>query len=77
MSLPNKDMPAMPTDDIYLGFDEDTLQEIRKESKGLTKREMFAMYAMSNLKLGDYLNAEDLAHDAVLIADTVLKELDK
>lgn len=71
MSLQNKDMPAMPTYELN---GQNVLQDT---SYGLTKREMFAMHAMSNLKLGDYLNAEDLAHDAVLMADTVLKELEK
>lgn len=43
---------------------------------GLTKREYFAGLAMQGMASSD-LTYEDIAHDAVKMADALLKELDK
>lgn len=43
---------------------------------GLTKREYFAGLAMQGMAMSD-LKYEDIAHDAVKMADALFKELDK
>lgn len=43
---------------------------------GLTKREYFAGLAMQGMAMSD-LKFEDIAHDAVKIADALLAELEK
>lgn len=43
---------------------------------GLTKREYFAGLAMQGMAMSD-LKFEDIAHDAVKMADAVLAELEK
>lgn len=47
-----------------------------EDNKGLTKREYFAGLAMQGMANSD-LTYEDIAHDAVKMADALLKELDK
>lgn len=47
-----------------------------EDNKGLTKREYFAGLAMQGMASND-LTYEDIAHDAVKMADALLKELDK
>lgn len=47
-----------------------------EDNKGLTKREYFAGLAMQGMASSD-LTYEDIAHDAVKMADAILKELDK
>ena len=47
-----------------------------EDNKGLTKREYFAGLAMQGMASSD-LTYEDIAHDAVKMADALLKELDK
>lgn len=46
------------------------------EFVGLTKREYFAGLAMQGMAMSD-LKFEDIAHDAVKMADAVLAELEK
>ena len=47
-----------------------------EDNKGLTKREYFAGLAMQGMASSD-LTYEDIAHDAVKMAEALLKELDK
>lgn len=47
-----------------------------EDNKGLTKREYFAGLAMQGMASSD-LTYEDIAHDAVKMADALLAELDK
>ena len=47
-----------------------------EDNKGLTKREYFAGLAMQGMASSD-LTYEDIAHDAVKMADAILAELDK
>ena len=47
-----------------------------EDNKGLTKREYFAGLAMHGMASSD-LTYEDIAHDAVKMADALLLELDK
>lgn len=47
-----------------------------EDNKGLTKREYFAGLAMQGI-VDRYLNYEDIAHDAVKMADALLAELNK
>ena len=47
-----------------------------EDNKGLTKREYFAGLAMQGMSSSD-LTYEDIAHDAVKMADALLAELDK
>ncbi|QIW88958.1 hypothetical protein phiV208_27 [Vibrio phage phiV208] len=82
--MKNADMPAMPTADIDLiaerkgGLDESGRYAL---SRGVTKREMFAMHAMQGELAGSANHSrpdpEDVAHFAVKCADALLKELDK
>ncbi|AHK11809.1 hypothetical protein S349_19 [Shewanella sp. phage 3/49] len=67
--MKNADMPSMPV------MDE---SDIHGQHYGLTKREHFAAMAMQGLcsHSGDYHLAEDIAYDAVMYADALLKELE-
>jgi hypothetical protein len=47
-----------------------------EDNKGLTKREYFAGLAMQGMAMSD-LKFEDMAHDAVKMADALLAELEK
>jgi hypothetical protein len=47
-----------------------------EDNKGLTKREYFAGLAMQGMAMSD-LKFEDMAHDAVKMADALLAELRK
>jgi hypothetical protein len=47
-----------------------------ERQEGLTKREYFAGLAMQGMAMSD-LKFEDIAHDAVKMADAVLAELEK
>lgn len=47
-----------------------------EDNKGLTKREYFAGLAMQAMAMSD-LKFEDMAHDAVKMADALLAELRK
>lgn len=47
-----------------------------EDNKGLTKREYFAGLAMQGMASSD-LTYEDIAHDAVKMADALLAELNK
>jgi hypothetical protein len=47
-----------------------------EDNKGLTKREYFAGLAMQGMVMSD-LKFEDMAHDAVKMADALLAELRK
>jgi len=81
--MKNSEMPAMPTPKGLL----DVLEhQCVTESLGLTKREMFAMYALQNI-IGRYnpyesgdLDSSDYevtAKHSVGLADALLAELDK
>lgn len=70
--MKNADMPAMPTSP-----NSNDPEWAAARTGGLTKREIFAMHAMSNLSLADYQNPEHLAQDALAMADALLKELAK
>ncbi len=81
--MKNADKPAMPTPK---GLLDDLTHQCVTESLGLTKREMFAMHALSSV-LDMYNPYEDGSFDssnyeqtikhAVGIADALLAELDK
>ena len=85
----NADMPAMPTKDIDLSIERnDGLDESGRYaiSRGLTKREMFAMNAMQGfLSDADYADLyetapewrENITKASVEFADRLLKELEK
>jgi hypothetical protein len=47
-----------------------------EDNKGLTKREYFAGLAMQGMVMSDLI-FEDMAHDAVKMADALLAELRK
>jgi hypothetical protein len=47
-----------------------------ERQEGLTKREYFAGMAMQGMAMSD-LKFEDMAHDAVKMADALLAELEK
>ena len=64
MSIKNGDMPAMPF-------------EGGKPYYGLTKREQFAAMAMQGLETYDYHTFNDMASDAVMIADALLAQLEE
>ena len=71
--MSNADMPVHPTQPL----DRQGLPEYPMEW-GLTKREYFAAMAMQGLctHSGDYHTPENLASDAVMYADALLKELE-
>ena len=80
--MKNSDMPAMPV------FDSSGCPSLYGddgvEAKGLTKREMMAMHAMTGLLSGgkQYDNryssrASQLVEDSVLYADALLAELER
>ena len=72
--ISNKDMPAMPTPII----DNGCTAHGTEPTYGLTKREMFAMHAMQALATNSGYGAwEDMASDAVNIADALLEELER
>ena len=74
MTIKNADMPAMPLTDEQV----DNFGSISSsEFCGLTKREQFAAMAMQGLKLSDYHNAKDMASDAIMVADELLKQLEQ
>ena len=80
--MKNADLPAMPITNMTLAA---VLDLVGEESKGLTKREMFAMHAMQGLLSsasddnGEWTNdgAENVAKEAVYFADALLEELEK
>lgn len=76
MTIKNADLPAMPITNSDLACE---LQIGAKGAGGLTKREHFAAMAMQGLcsHSGDYHCAEDMANDAVVYADALLKQLEK
>lgn len=79
--MKNADMPAMP---VCSGSESETgvyngvsYTKNFLDSAGLTKREMFAMHAMQALATNSGYGAwEDMANDAVNIADALLAELE-
>ena len=77
--MKNADMPAMPVcsgseTGVYNGV---SYTKNFLDSAGLTKREMFAMHAMQALATNSgYGTWEDMANDAVNIADALLAELE-
>ena len=71
----NGDTPAMPQDS-ELHCNEIGLCPTL--GQGVTKREYFAGLAMQGLcAQGGYATSSDLAYDAVKLADSLLKELNK
>lgn len=85
--MKNADMPAMPTTDIDLlterndGLDESGRYAF---SRGLTKREMFAMHAMqgflaanSGWKNSSPMTNSEIAQEAVDLADDLLEALER
>jgi len=88
MTIKNADMPAMPCDksiDTKESWEDLTAGGRFVPADGLTKREMFAMHAMQGLLAsasdsdGQWTNAgpDNVAFEAVAIADALLKELEK
>ena len=75
--MKNADMPAMPIEGEF--WVDSTKPELGVENyNGLTKREMFAMHAMQALATNSgYGTWEDMANDAVNIADALLAELER
>jgi len=75
VSIENRDMPAMPWDEI----DPSTHQHgIERQFSGLTKRELFAAMAMQGLMgLPIEMSHEMVASSAVTQADALLAELAK
>lgn len=76
--MKNADMPAMPvTDECGMPFN--SIPE-GLCTTGLTKREMMAMHMMQGLVSAwgqhDVTSADELASDAVMMADALLSELD-
>ena len=75
----NADKPAMPT--VYADMGHNGQREIYCDNYGLTKREYFAAMAMqglcANSIAGSHNKPSNLAIDAVMYADALLKELDK
>ena len=74
----NADNPAMPI--VINEYNYETLKPVPLGTlSGLTKREYFAAMAIQGLctHSGDYHTPENLASDAVMYADALLKELEK
>ena len=73
----NADRAAYPTPDTY----DPTNGQVFYGNDGLTKREYFAAMAMqglcANSITGSHNKPSNLAIDAVMYADALLKELDK
>ena len=80
MTTKNCDMPAMPINNPDLSK---CLEVVVDGSKGFTKREKIAMYAMSGWIIhhgsaNNYgFSSKDAAISAVECADALLKELEK
>lgn len=73
----NSYMPAMPINDkVCVGKDEYGIG-IFRNAYGLTKREDFIKAAMQGLCAREGWPLEQIAEDAVIIAELVLKELEK
>lgn len=74
--MKNADQPANPTQ--YMDLNQNG-GELYCDLTGLTKREMFAIHAMSALigKTDSLYSAEGAAEDATHYADELLKELDR
>lgn len=75
--MKNADVPAMPV----TGFVSDASGALAGEfvsNKGLTKREMMAMHMMASIQVSDghYDLFENMARDAVIMADALLSELE-
>lgn len=79
--MKNADMPATPISNQHGKISPFTDSEgFSSMATGLTKREYFAIQALSTLKHDDYVMhsfASDMADNAVAIADALLAELDK
>lgn len=75
--MKNGNVPAAPT--IYADMGHNGQREIFCDNQGLTKREHFAGLALQGLSNGSgrYHSPEDMAHDAVRLADALLAELEK
>lgn len=77
----NKDMPAMPlTGDAYQDFaayDETNKTSYNPECQGLTKREQAAIQIIAGLDIDTFGSKEQMAQDAVELADALFAELDK
>jgi hypothetical protein len=82
--MKNADMPAMPmgktnSGGYWLKSDlDDGYAEQCNPAFGLTKREMFAMHMMSSCRVGrNYSSWNDMAKDAIGMADALLSELEQ
>jgi hypothetical protein len=79
--MKNSDMPAMPVidEDGVLDCDRYEAMAINPTTAtGLTKREIFAMHAMQALATNhNGVTWKSLAIEAVSIADSLLRELEK
>lgn len=75
--MKNADMPAMPSGKVCDVDENGWAKEF--DSSGLTKREMMAMHMMASIQAsgGIYDRFELMAKDAVVMADTLLTELEK
>lgn len=72
--MENKNKPAMPFECVRkrkYGLPDEWVNY-----GGLTKREMFAMAAMQGLLVDQSSQLEESAHNAVVAADLLLRELD-
>jgi hypothetical protein len=89
MKVNNGDMPAMPlTGDAYTdfaAFDGTNKTSYNPECQGMTKREQFAVMAMQGLLssasdsdgVWTHSGSDNVAFEAVLMADALLKQLEK
>jgi hypothetical protein len=78
--MKNANEPAMPVGEKWRETIGGNTRVMSKSSlhAGLTKREMFAMHAMQALATNTGYGAwQDMANDAVNIADALLAELEK
>jgi len=77
--MKNADMPAMPKGIAV--SPKGNVYGIRESESGLTKREHFAAMAMqgllSSFGVHDVTAYDEIASDAVMAADALLKEIEK
>lgn len=64
--MKNADQPAYPIE----------ADKVSTNSKGLTKREMFAAMAMQGMLANSFWGEQDVAEQAIRYADKLLKQLE-
>ena len=73
MTMKNGDMPAMPVDRC----DADALEAGIQVFSGMTKREMMAMHIAAGLISDPQVKTQQVAKDAVRVADLLIAELER